>query len=121
MLPQALRDRVHLDLGRLERHVRLEAREDIQVVGAASRQLVVIEGYRRPHLGSIRERVPLGQDSDDGPALSAQRDRTADDSRVRAEAPGPQAVPDQDDRLGALAIVLREEVAAEGRLDPEEA
>ena len=70
---------------------------------------------RRPHLGIVGIGQPARHDADDGVRLVIEHHRPADDRRVAAVEPLPDAVPDDDDARRFEAMIVGAEGAAEGR------
>ena len=123
LLPQRLRDRVHLRLRLLESDRGLQSPEDaksrlVELLGLPAsgvshgiRGLPEIDVHADPDVGRMPEAEPAGKDADDGIGALVELDDPAENRRVGAELALPDAVAQKD---RARRLVGRE-VASEDR------
>src|SRR5215207_6124887 len=84
-------------------------------------RLLLREGYRHPQLRlSVRELEVGRHHADDRVRLAVERERPPDDPGVRAEAPLPERVAQQDNLVRAGPVLLGGERAAVSRRDAEQ-
>ena len=96
----------------LPRH-RLSA-DDIEE-SAAQRAIAVVERERHDDIRMRRPPEMTRQHADDLEGIAIEGDGAADDRWIRAEAPAPQPVAEQDDAMAADGFLLRAEVTTERR------
>src|SRR5262245_62924205 len=124
-------DRVHLRLRLLERYARLQTRHSGVIVITAI-ESGGIEDERQPGFGAagnlavaarhIRQwKLKLRRhDTDHRAADAIEGERLADDLRIRAETPMPQAITQDDDGGGARLVFIGEKDAPQLRLRAEQ-
>ena len=74
---------------------------------------------RDPDHGVLRKLESFGHHAHDRLPVAFDRDGSADDGRIAAEAVAPERVADDGDVTGTGRVVTRPEHAAEARIDPE--
>src|SRR3954453_21806952 len=124
LLLEAGRDSFHLGAGLIERDARLEPRYYINKIAAARVPHPVADRERHPKLdlfprGRHRVLKTGGQHADDRVWVAVHRDLATNDFRVAAEPSLPKLLAQNDNAVFALLAFLRQEFAAEGRLDAE--
>src|SRR4051794_34079477 len=120
-LSLTLRNRGHVRLGLLDRHARLQARDDVDEIGVASSAFSGVEGNWRPDLSACTGKSETaGHDTDDGVGLVAHRDRPPNRIRIARETVLPEFVAQDHDSIATVAVFLGGEVAAQRRLTAEQ-
>ena len=115
-----LRDAAQFRLGASEIDVIFHAPEDRQRPRGAAR-LRFRGNERRPYVGVVRELQTGRHHADDGRGLTVDPYHAPQHAGVRAVAVGPDMVADDHHRIGAGALVLRDEVPAHHRPPPNHA
>jgi hypothetical protein len=93
----------------------------VQVPGGSLCQLLRGEWHRHPHFGALCRELQIGGDDPENRVRQAvERDRSADERGIGAEAPSPQTIADQRDRIAAGAVAVVQEHASQDRPDSEE-
>ena len=125
----------HLDIGRvaaqellccdlelgvclLEAYAGLQASGGEEVVALILAIRIELEG--EPHVGDGIGFEVWAKDPDDGVRVAAKRDRSADDLRIAAELPLPEAVAEDDNPAAVRKILFRREGAAKLHRSAEE-
>ena len=117
LLPQALGDRLHLGLGLLLRHARLQSGDHAKEMTAAA-GVGRIDRDRRPELHLPRREIETWRHhSDDRRRSAVQRDRLAEDVRVGGEPALPHAVAQHDHVVLARRVFFGPEASSQRRAD----
>ena len=120
LLLQTARDHIHISLRLLQCDAGLEAGDGAQVAGGAL-QLVILLGDGPVKLPAFinqtdGQRLKIsGHHAHDGVGLAVQIHLATDDIRITAEAPLPQPIAQDNHRVPAFFLLLRQKDAPQHR------